>query len=68
MLFRSLRITDWELSTVSHGVALLYCNGMDIKINNAEEDGQYLEYSLLYSVFDFYFTAGPDPLIWVNSK
>lgn len=48
--------------TGSHGVFLLNSNGMDIKINNTDEDGQYLEYNTLGGVFDFYFFAGPSPI------
>ena len=35
---------------------------MDIKVNNTEGKGQYLEYNTLGGVFDFYFVAGPTPL------
>ncbi|KAI1303421.1 glycoside hydrolase family 31 protein [Xylaria venustula] len=43
----------------AHGVFFLNSNGMDIKINNTVEDGQYLEYNTLGGVLDFYFVAGP---------
>ncbi|KKY25286.1 putative alpha-glucosidase [Phaeomoniella chlamydospora] len=45
----------------THGVFLLNSNGMDIKINSADSDGQYLEYNTLGGVFDFYFMPGPSP-------
>lgn len=45
----------------THGVFLLNSNGMDIKINNTEATGQYLEYNTLGGVFDFYFLSGPTP-------
>lgn len=45
----------------THGVFFLNSNGMDIKINNTAETGQYLEYNTLGGVFDFYFLAGPSP-------
>jgi len=45
----------------THAVFLLNSNGMDIKINNTAETGQYLEYNTLGGVFDFYFLAGPTP-------
>ena len=35
---------------------------MDVKINNTQADGQYLEYNTLGGVFDFYFMAGPTPV------
>lgn len=46
----------------THGVFLLNSNGMDIKINNTAETGQYLEYNTLGGVLDFYFIAGPTPV------
>ncbi|KAI3334243.1 glycoside hydrolase family 31 protein [Ustulina deusta] len=45
--------------TGAHGVFFLNSNGMDIKINNTAEEGQYLEYNTLGGVLDFYFVAGP---------
>jgi len=45
----------------THGVFLLNSNGMDVKINNTAEDGQYLEYNLLGGVIDLYFLSGPTP-------
>ncbi|KAF2226293.1 putative alpha-glucosidase [Elsinoe ampelina] len=45
----------------THAVFLLNSNGMDIKINNTAEDGQYLEYNTVGGVLDFYFLAGPSP-------
>lgn len=45
----------------THGVFLLNSNGMDIKINQTGDGGQYLEYNTLGGVFDFYFLAGPTP-------
>jgi alpha-glucosidase len=45
----------------AHGVFLFNSNGMDIKINQTEEDGQYLEYNTIGGVLDFYFLAGPSP-------
>ncbi|KAK0889546.1 hypothetical protein LTR91_019075 [Friedmanniomyces endolithicus] len=46
----------------SHGVFLLNSNAMDIKINNAAADGEYLEYITLGGVLDFYSLAGPSPV------
>lgn len=48
--------------TGTHGVFFLNSNGMDIKINNTAETGQYLEYNTIGGVFDFYFLAGPSPV------
>lgn len=52
---------DHRGSAGTHAVFLLNSNGMDIKINNTAETGQYLEYNTLGGVFDFYFLAGPSP-------
>ncbi|GAB7352416.1 hypothetical protein MBLNU459_g2839t3 [Dothideomycetes sp. NU459] len=52
---------DHRGSAGTHGVFLLNSNGMDIKINNTVEDGQYLEYNTLGGILDFYFMAGPSP-------
>jgi len=38
-------------------------NGMDIMINNTNGRNQYLEYNTLGGVLDFYFLAGPDPIV-----
>ncbi|KAF2752757.1 putative alpha-glucosidase [Pseudovirgaria hyperparasitica] len=46
----------------SHGVFLLSSAGMDIKINNTQAEGQYLEYNTLGGVIDLYFLAGDTPL------
>ena len=46
----------------THGVFLLNSNGIEVKINRTEEDGQYLEYNTLGGVFDFYFFEGPSPI------
>ncbi|CAG9982075.1 unnamed protein product [Clonostachys byssicola] len=45
----------------SHGVFLLNSNGMDVMIDNNQEDGQFLEYNTLGGVLDFWFFAGPSP-------
>ncbi|KAF4550918.1 putative glycosyl hydrolases family 31 protein 1 [Elsinoe fawcettii] len=45
----------------THAVLLLNSNGMDVKINNTAEAGQYLEYNTVGGVLDFYFMAGPSP-------
>ncbi|KAK5676480.1 hypothetical protein LTS10_010781 [Elasticomyces elasticus] len=45
----------------AHGVFLANSDGMDIKINSTDVDGQYLEYNSLGGVFDLYFLAGPTP-------
>ncbi|KAB2574162.1 putative alpha/beta-glucosidase agdC [Lasiodiplodia theobromae] len=45
----------------THGVFLLNSNGIEVKINNTAEDGQYLEINTLGGIFDFYFLAGPSP-------
>lgn len=36
--------------------------GMDVKINNTSDEGQYLEYNLLGGVVDLYFLAGSTPV------
>lgn len=46
----------------THGVFLLNSNAIEVKINNTEQDGQYLEYNTLGGVFDFYFFDGPTPV------
>ena len=46
----------------THGVFLFNSNGMDIKINNTESDGQYLEYNTLGGIVDLYFLSGPNPI------
>ena len=48
-------------SNETHGVFLLNSNGMDIKINNTQATGQYLEYNTLGGIVDLYFLAGPGP-------
>lgn len=45
----------------THGVFLLSSSGMDVKVNNTEEDGQYLEYNTMGGVIDLYIMAGPSP-------
>lgn len=45
----------------AHGVFLSNSNGMDIKINQTEQAGQYLEYNTIGGVLDFYFLSGPSP-------
>ncbi|CRG92657.1 alpha-glucosidase [Talaromyces islandicus] len=45
----------------AHGVFLSNSNGMDIKINQTAQDGQYLEYNTIGGVLDFYFLSGPAP-------
>ncbi|KUJ23716.1 maltase glucoamylase [Mollisia scopiformis] len=49
-------------SNSSHGVAFINSNGMDIKINNTKEDGQYLEFNTVGGIVDLYFMAGPGPI------
>jgi alpha-glucosidase len=51
-----------ESNDETHGVFFLNSNGMDIKINDTAETGQYLEYNTLGGIFDFYFLAGPTPI------
>ena len=46
----------------THGVFLLNSDGMDMKINNTAEDGQYLEYNTIGGIVDLYFMAGPSPV------
>jgi alpha-glucosidase len=46
----------------THGALLLNSNGLEVKINSTEQDGQYLEYNVLGGVFDFYFFDGPTPI------
>lgn len=46
----------------THGVFFLNSDGMDIKINNTAQTGQYLEYNTLGGILDFYFVAGPTPV------
>ncbi|GLI81145.1 hypothetical protein PoHVEF18_009517 [Penicillium ochrochloron] len=45
----------------THGVFFLNSNGMDIKIDQADDGRQYLEYNTIGGVLDFYFLAGPTP-------
>lgn len=45
----------------THGVFLLSSSGMDVKVNNTPEDGQYLEYNTMGGVIDLYVMAGPSP-------
>lgn len=52
---------DHRGSSGTHGVFLLSSNGIEVKINNTETDGQYLEYNLLGGIVDLYFLAGPTP-------
>ncbi|KAI0648521.1 alpha-glucosidase [Trametes meyenii] len=47
-------------TTGTHGVFLANLNGMDIKINDAEEAGTTLEYNVIGGVLDFYFLAGSE--------
>ncbi|KAL9118812.1 MAG: hypothetical protein Q9187_004633 [Circinaria calcarea] len=51
-----------ETTKETHGVFLLNSNGMDIKINNTPETGQYLEYNIIGGILDFYFLTGPSPV------
>jgi alpha-glucosidase len=46
----------------THGVFMLSSSGMDVKINNTESDGQYLEFNMLGGIVDLHFMAGPSPL------
>jgi alpha-glucosidase len=45
----------------THGVFLFNSDGMDVKINTTEQDGQYLEYNTIGGIVDFFFFAGPGP-------
>lgn len=45
----------------THAVFLLNSNGMDVKIDDDDENKKFLEYNILGGVFDFYFLAGPTP-------
>ncbi|OJD23576.1 hypothetical protein ACJ73_05070 [Blastomyces percursus] len=45
----------------THGVFLLNSNGMDVKIDRNEKDGQYLEYNSLGGIIDLYFFSSPTP-------
>ncbi|KAF7953317.1 hypothetical protein EAE96_006528 [Botrytis aclada] len=47
----------------THGVFFMNSNGMDIMISNTNGRNQYLEYNTLGGVLDFYFLAGPDPIV-----
>ncbi|KAI9688796.1 MAG: hypothetical protein M1822_001153 [Bathelium mastoideum] len=52
---------DHRGSSGTHAVFLLNSNGMDIKINNTAETGQYLEYNTIGGIVDLYFLSGPTP-------
>ncbi|OJD33657.1 alpha-glucosidase [Diplodia corticola] len=52
---------DHRGSSGTHGVFLLNSDGIEVKINKTESDGQYLEINTLGGIFDFYFLAGPSP-------
>ncbi|KAL2021900.1 hypothetical protein VTK56DRAFT_6495 [Thermocarpiscus australiensis] len=45
----------------THGVFLLSSSGMDIRLDQTESGGKYLEYNTIGGVLDFYFLAGPEP-------
>lgn len=47
----------------THGVFLLNSNGMDIKLSKNPEGRQYLEYNAIGGILDFYFLAGPEPVL-----
>lgn len=49
-------------SNATHAVAFINSNGMDIKINNTKESGQYLEYNTVGGIVDLYFLSGPGPI------
>jgi alpha-glucosidase len=49
-------------SNSTHGVVLINSNGMDIKINNTKDSGQYLEYNTVGGIIDLYFMSGPEPI------
>jgi alpha-glucosidase len=45
----------------THGVALLNSNGMDVRIDNSDARGQYLQYNVLGGIVDLYILSGPTP-------
>lgn len=51
-----------ESTNETHGVFMLNSNGMDLKINNSQSPGQYLEYNMIGGVVDLYILAGPGPV------
>jgi alpha-glucosidase len=48
-------------NTGTHGVLLLNSNGMDIKLDQGQEDGS-LEYNVIGGVLDLYFFTGNNPV------
>lgn len=53
---------DHRESKGTHGVFLLNSNGMDIKIDSTDEEGQSLAFNTIGGIVDLYFMAGPTPL------
>ncbi|KAJ8093336.1 hypothetical protein PM082_020193 [Marasmius tenuissimus] len=49
-------------TTGTHGVFLLNSNGMDIKLDDADEGVTTVEYNIIGGILDFYFFAGENPV------
>ena len=53
---------EHRIGSGTHGVFLANSDGMDIKINRTEEEGQTLSYNTNGGVIDLFIVAGPSPI------
>ena len=51
-----------EDGSATHGVALINSNGMDVKLDESDSTGRFLEYNVLGGIIDLHFLSGPKPL------